>query len=98
MNIVEFGTLYMLRNHIHPDLKSEYMLEEDPQKVWDSMGQCYEQQKTIVIYEVPMSGTKLHIRNFKYVDACNYVVHKISHKLRLFDKEPSNADKIEKIF
>ena len=28
MDIVEFGTLYMLRNHIHLDIKSEYILKK----------------------------------------------------------------------
>ena len=42
MDIVEFGTLYMLRNHIHLDVKSEYILEKDPQKVRDSLRQQYE--------------------------------------------------------
>ena len=43
MDIVEFGTLYMLRNHIHLDIKSEYILKKkDPQMVWDSLRQQYE--------------------------------------------------------
>ena len=41
-DIVEFGTLYMLRNHTHLDVKSEYILEKDPQKVRDSLRQQYE--------------------------------------------------------
>ena len=30
---MKFGALYIIRNHIHPDLKAEYMLEEDPHKL-----------------------------------------------------------------
>jgi hypothetical protein len=29
LNIVEYGAFYIIRNHIHPNLKSEYILEMD---------------------------------------------------------------------
>ena len=48
---MKYGALYIIRNHIHLDLKSEYMLEMDPLKLWDSLKQRYEQQKTIVFSE-----------------------------------------------
>jgi hypothetical protein len=54
---LKYGALYMIRNHVHPDLKSEYMLELDLLKPWDSLKQRYEQQKTIVFCEASMSGT-----------------------------------------
>jgi uncharacterized protein YukE len=38
----------------------------------------------------------LSVQDFKSVDAYNHVVHKISQNLRFFEKEPSDADKIEK--
>ena len=39
---MKFGTLYIIRNPIHPDLKAEYMLEEDPHKLWNSLKERYE--------------------------------------------------------
>ena len=48
---VKYGALYILRNHIHQDLKFEYILEMDPLRLWDSLKQRYEQQKTIVYSE-----------------------------------------------
>ena len=48
---MKFGALYIIKNHIHPDLKSEHMLEEDPHKLWNSLKERYEQQKTIVFSE-----------------------------------------------
>jgi hypothetical protein len=56
---VKFGALYMLRNHIYSDFKSEYTLEEDPQKLWDSPGQHYEQQKTTVFSEASYEWNQL---------------------------------------
>ena len=34
LETVKYGALYIIRNHIHPDLKSEYMLEMDPLRLW----------------------------------------------------------------
>ncbi len=33
-NMSKFSALKVIRNHIHPDLKMEYMLEEDPRAFW----------------------------------------------------------------
>ena len=30
----KYTTLYFLRHHIHPDLKNEYMMEENPRALW----------------------------------------------------------------
>ena len=44
-----YTALYLIRIHIHPDLKVEYLLEENPQNLWNSLKQRYEQQKTLVL-------------------------------------------------
>ena len=93
---VTYEVLYILRNHIHPDLKSEYMLEMDPLKLWDSLKQRYEQQKTIVFSEASYEWNQLRVQDFKSVDAYNHVVHNISQKLKFCEKEPSDTEKIEK--
>jgi hypothetical protein len=30
----KYNALYIIRHHIHPDLKSEYVLEEEPSVLW----------------------------------------------------------------
>ena len=40
-----YMALYLIRSHIHPDLKAEYLLEENPRNLWNSRKQRYEQQK-----------------------------------------------------
>ena len=57
---VTYGVLYILRNHIHPDLKSEYMLKMDPLRLWDSK-QRYKQQKTIIYSETSYEWNQLRI-------------------------------------
>jgi len=95
-DIVEFGTLYMLRNHIHLDVKSEYILEKDPQKLWNSLRQQYEKKKTIVFSKGSYEWNQLHFQDFKSVDANNHIVSEINQNYRFFVKELSNADKLEK--
>jgi hypothetical protein len=41
-NMSKFFALKVIRNHIHPDLKMEYMLEEDPRAFWKSLKNLYE--------------------------------------------------------
>ena len=72
------------------------MLEMDPLKLWDSLKQRFEQQKTIVFSEASYEWNQLRVQDFKSVDAYNHAVHNISQKLKFCDKEPSDTEKIEK--
>jgi hypothetical protein len=33
----KYNALYIIRNHIHPDLKSEYVMEEEPSMLWTAL-------------------------------------------------------------
>ena len=50
----------------------------------------------ILCSETSYEWNELHVKDFKSVDAYNHVVDKISQKLKFCEKEPSDADKIEK--
>jgi hypothetical protein len=93
---IKFGALSIIRNNIHPDLKSEYMYEEDPHVLWEALKNRYEQQKAIVLPEAVHEWNHLRFQDYKSVDEFNHAVHKLSTKLKFCDKEPSEADKIEK--
>jgi hypothetical protein len=36
---------------MHPDLKSEYVLEEEPSVLWTALQNCYKQQKVVILPE-----------------------------------------------
>jgi hypothetical protein len=38
-----YNVLYIIRNHLHIDLKSEYVIEEEPNVLWAALQTCYEQ-------------------------------------------------------
>jgi hypothetical protein len=52
----KYHALFIIRNHIHLDIKAEYLMEEDPRALWLALQQRYEQQKSSS-RRLPMSGT-----------------------------------------
>ena len=91
-----YMALYLIRSHIHPDLKVEYLLEENPRNLWNSLKQRYEQQKAHVLPAANYEWTQLRLYDFKTVSDYNDVVHRICSKLQFCEKKPTDADKIEK--
>ena len=77
----KYEALYIIRNHIHPDLKSEYRMEENPRALWNNLKQRYEQQKAVVLPEASHEWNYLHLQDFKTVDEYNHAVHRVSQKL-----------------
>ncbi|XP_021314598.1 uncharacterized protein LOC8055081 [Sorghum bicolor] len=92
----KYHALYIIRNHIHSDLKAEYLMEEDPRALWLALQQRYEQQKAVILPEATHEWNHLRIQDFKSVNEYNHAMHKLSSKLRFCEKEPSDAEKIEK--
>jgi hypothetical protein len=39
----KYNALYIIRNHLHVDLKSKYVIEEEPHILWADLQTCYEQ-------------------------------------------------------
>jgi hypothetical protein len=38
----KYNALYIIRNHLHIDLKSEYVMEEEPNVLWVALQTRYE--------------------------------------------------------
>jgi hypothetical protein len=95
---LKYNVLYIIRNHLHIDLKSEYMMEEESNVLWASLQTRYEQQIVVILPEANHDWTMLRLQDFKSIGEYNHVVHKICAKLRFCEKEPFEADKIEKTF
>jgi hypothetical protein len=47
----KYNALYIIRHHIHPDLKSEYVMEMEPSNLWAALKTRYEQQKDVIFLE-----------------------------------------------
>jgi hypothetical protein len=50
-NNFEYNAIFIIRNHIHPDFKAEYLMEDDPRALWEALQQRYEQQKVVLLPE-----------------------------------------------
>ena len=46
---LKYNALFIIRNHIHPDLKAKYLMEEDPRALWLALQTQYEQQKAVIL-------------------------------------------------
>jgi hypothetical protein len=49
--IHQYNALYIIMHHIHPNLKSEYVLEEKSSVLWTALLNHYAQQKTVILPE-----------------------------------------------
>ena len=77
----KYEASYIIRNHMHADLKSEYRMEENPRALWNNLKQRYEQQKSVVLPEASHEWNYLRLQDFKTVDEYNHAVHRVSQKL-----------------
>ena len=91
-----YSALALLWFYIHKDLKSEYLMIENSRELWVALKERYEQQKELIWLEANHEWNHLRLKYFKSVADYNHVVHRICAKLKFGDKEPTDADKIEK--
>jgi hypothetical protein len=42
LDTYKYQVLFIIRNHIHPDLKSEYVMEDEPHSLWVALHGRYE--------------------------------------------------------
>jgi hypothetical protein len=82
----KYNVLYIIRNHIHHDLKSEYVIEEEPSTLWIALQNRYEQQKSMILPEANHDWIHLRLQDYKSIDDYNHVVHKICAKLHFCEK------------
>uniref|UniRef100_K4AKW4 Uncharacterized protein n=1 Tax=Setaria italica TaxID=4555 RepID=K4AKW4_SETIT len=93
----KFRTLHFLRHHLHLDLKNEYIMEDDPKKLRDSLKERHNQQQIVILPEAKCEWSLLHLMDFKFVEEYNSAVHKICSKLHFCNQPLDDAEMIEKI-
>jgi hypothetical protein len=76
----QYNALYIIRYHIHPDLKLEYVLEEELSVLWHALQNHYEQQKAVIHW------VHVRLQDYKSIGDYNHVVHKICAKLQFCEK------------
>jgi hypothetical protein len=96
LDTYKYQALFIIQNHLHPDLKSEYVMDEEPHSLWVALQDRYEQQKAILLPEANHEWIQIHLQDFKSIEDYNHVMHKVCTKLWFYEKEPSEEDKTEK--
>jgi hypothetical protein len=71
-------------------------MEEDPRTLWLALQTRFEQQKAVILPEALNEWNHLRLQDFKSMGEFNHVVHKLNAKLKFCEKEPFDAEKIEK--
>jgi hypothetical protein len=98
LDTFKYQALFIIQNHLHPDLKLEYVIEEEPHSLWVTLQGCYEQQKAIVLLEANHEWPQIRLQNFKSIEDYNHSIHKVCAKLWFCEKEPLKEDKIKRHF
>ena len=71
-------------------------MTENPHELWKSLKERYEQQKELIWPKAYHEWNHLRLQDFKSMADYNHAIHKICSKLMFCEKEPTDADKIEK--
>jgi hypothetical protein len=77
----QYNALYIIRHHIHPNLKLEYVQEEEPSVLWTALQNHYEQQKVVILREVNHDWIHLRLQDYKSIGDYNHAVRTICAKL-----------------
>jgi hypothetical protein len=59
LDLFKYNTLYIIRNHLHVDLKSEFVMDEESNVLWATLQTHYEQQKAVILSEADHDWTML---------------------------------------
>jgi hypothetical protein len=66
-DLFKYNALYIVRNHLRVNLKSEYVMEEEPNILCVALQTHYEQQKTVIFPEANHDWTMLRLQDFKSI-------------------------------
>jgi hypothetical protein len=98
LDTFQYQILFIIRNHLHPDLKSEYVMEEEHHSVWIALQGHYEQQKAILLPEANHEWTQIRLQDFKSIEDYNHAIHKVYDKLHLFRKNHQKRTRLKRLF
>ena len=57
--------LIFLQHHLHEDLKSEYLIVNDPLTLWNELKRRYDHQKTVILLKAQYDWMHMKLQDFK---------------------------------
>ena len=88
-------TIIFLRQHIHEDLKSEYLTFKNPLILWNNLKDRFDHQKVVYLSSARYEWINLRLQNFKSAVEYNSALFEKSSKLILCGENISDAEMIE---
>lgn len=79
--------MIFLRNHIHDDLKTEYLREDDPLNLWTSLKNRFDHQMMVILLTAQNEWMNLRYHDYKNVNEYNSAMFNIVSRLRLCEKK-----------
>jgi hypothetical protein len=62
LHIYKYQALFIIQNHLHPDLKSEYVMEEDPHSLWVALKAVMNSRRQSCCHRLTMVGLRFVFR------------------------------------
>jgi hypothetical protein len=73
-------------------------MEEEPHSLWVALKDRYEQQKAILLSEANHEWTQIRLQDFMSIEDYNHTINKVCAKLQFCEKEPSEEDRLKRLF
>ena len=89
---VHAKALIFLQHHLHEDLKSEYLIVNDPLTLWNELKRRYDHQKTVILLKAQYDWMHMKLQDFKIVNEYNFALFKISSQLKLCGEKVTEED------
>ncbi|XP_050238026.1 uncharacterized protein LOC126687509 [Mercurialis annua] len=90
--------MIFLRHHRDEGLKNEYLSEDNPLVLWNSLKERFDHQKTVILPKARYDWMHLRLQDFKSVSEYNSAIFRISSKLKLCGETITDEDLLEKTF
>ncbi|XP_050142146.1 uncharacterized protein LOC126618091 [Malus sylvestris] len=90
--------MIFIRRHFDEELKSEYLMVEDPLTIWNTLRSRYNHQTTVILPGDRYEWTHLRIQDFKLVAKYNSTLFRITSQLKLCGDTITKENLLEKTF
>ncbi|XP_023635716.1 uncharacterized protein LOC111829907 [Capsella rubella] len=88
--------MIFLRHHIHDGLKDEYIMQEDPADLWQSLKERFDHQKYVILPKARHEWLNLRFQDYKSVSEYNSALFGITSRMMLCGEKITDFDIIEK--
>jgi hypothetical protein len=95
-DVCKWQALLLLRRHLDPDLRLQYLEIDDPADLWAQLHARFHHQQTLFLPQARTDWINLRVLDFPDFVSFNSELHRIVAQLRLCGQEVTDAELIEK--